>query len=261
MLVFISYDRVDAEQASTVARILADAGHTPWIDRELVPGQTWKDVLAERIEACDRFVCVVTPDSLASEWCTWELSVANRARKPILPVLYRVGGKAHGLLRTLQFADFTAGPTEAAARALLAGLATAVPGAPDPALPREAPDTVLEQPFYQRHFSDGVIRQQFDLRAAGEQVLAKQSAARLVYGLVQVGGRLTLTDQRLLFEAHDFNVRKQRLEIQLADIASARAIRTMVTPSIFAVATGAGRTHRFFTYNGTRLVELIERYR
>jgi hypothetical protein len=261
VLVFISYARDDVSHAHTVAGVLETAGHEVWIDRVLLPGQTWKEVLREQIEACDRFVVVLTSDALASPWCTWELVVANRAGKPIVPVLCRRGGEPPALLRTLHHADFTEGAGPAASRSLLDGLTAATPSTPDLELPSEAPPSELGQPYYRRHFSDGIIAAQFDLRATGEQILAKQSAARIVYGLVQVGGRLTLTDRRLLFEAHAFNVRKERLEIGLGTITAVRAIHPRITRAVLSVETTTERTHRFFTGRCDQLAELIEQYR
>lgn len=121
-------------------------------------------MIREKIEKCGRFVCIVTPEMLPSQWCLWELSVATRMGKPVVPVLVRAGGQEHSVLRAIQFADFTGGPTEAAMSSLLKGMLVAAPAVPDPGLPMEAPESELLQPYYRRHFSDAIIRQQFDSR-------------------------------------------------------------------------------------------------
>ncbi|PZP17663.1 MAG: hypothetical protein DI611_00985 [Brachybacterium faecium] len=55
----------------------------------------------------------------------------------------------------------------------------------------------------------------------GESVL-KQGRANLQRGLETVGGRLTLTTQRLLFEAHALNVQRGGTEVQLEQITGQR---------------------------------------
>ncbi|MGW6935562.1 toll/interleukin-1 receptor domain-containing protein [Lentzea sp. NPDC054927] len=259
--VFISYSRRDVQDARQIANLLIEAQYDVWIDWELLPGQTWKGMIREKIEKCDRFVCIVTPEMLLSQWCLWELSVATRMCKPVVPVLVRAGGQEHAVLRAIQFADFTGGPTEVAVSSLLKGVLVAAPTVPDPGLPVEAPESELLQPYYRRHFSDAIIRQQFDLRGTGEEILEKRSASRLVFGFVQVGGRLTLTDLRLLFEAHAFNFKAERIEISLADVQSVATFTVGVLPPGFTVHTRSGRKYRFVLYGRDRYLELIEQYR
>lgn len=55
----------------------------------------------------------------------------------------------------------------------------------------------------------------------GEQVL-KDGAANLQRGVETVGGRLHLTNQRLVFQPHRFNVQSHVAEIELADVHSVR---------------------------------------
>lgn len=55
----------------------------------------------------------------------------------------------------------------------------------------------------------------------GERVL-KDGAANLQRGVETVGGRLYLTDQRLVFQPHRFNVQFQPAELELAAIRSVR---------------------------------------
>ena len=57
--------------------------------------------------------------------------------------------------------------------------------------------------------------------AAGETLL-REGAANLQRGVETVGGRLFLTDRRLLFRSHGFNVQDGDTEIPLARIRGAR---------------------------------------
>ena len=87
MRLFISYARKDIESIRELVEILQNGGHELWMDDRLMPGQNWQQELRARIEDSDILVFVLTPSSVQSEWCQWELDVAVRARKSIMPVL------------------------------------------------------------------------------------------------------------------------------------------------------------------------------
>ena len=74
----------------------------------------------------------------------------------------------------------------------------------------------------------------------------KQGRANLQRGAETVGGRLFLTDRRLIFEAHIFNVQRGGDQIQLGQIAEMRPAWTKffgvipVVPSTLRVRTDGG---------------------
>ncbi|MBN1201125.1 MAG: Hsp70 family protein [Anaerolineae bacterium] len=144
MRLFISYARVDKLQVEELVKILQDAGHIPWFDANLLPGQDWKAILLKEVKACDAFVYTLTPDSVASEWCQWEFSEAVKARKPIIPVLIREKTTIPAAISRYQYADFSEGPTPRVIARLLGGLhqiAITVPAADAPDAPR-APEGI-----------------------------------------------------------------------------------------------------------------------
>lgn len=59
-----------------------------------------------------------------------------------------------------------------------------------------------------------------------EEKLIRDGAANMQRGLEAVGGWLYLTDQRLLFESHRFNVKTGPTEIPLSDVRATRAVWT-----------------------------------
>ncbi len=78
----------------------------------------------------------------------------------------------------------------------------------------------------------------------------KESRANLQRGIESVGGHLYLTNQRLIFESHRFNVQAGATEIPLADIAGVEKTWTKflglipLTPNSILVRTTGGEEHR-----------------
>ena len=86
-----------------------------------------------------------------------------------------------------------------------------------------------------------------------EQII-KQGAANLQKGIETVGGKLYLTNQRLVFEAHKINVQGGTTEIELPDILSSEKCWTKflgfipLMPNSLAVYTKAGKEYRFVLF-------------
>ena len=84
---------------------------------------------------------------------------------------------------------------------------------------------------------------------APNETLIREGPANLQRGLETVGGRLLLTDQRLVFSSHGVNVQTGRTEIPLAEIRSVSPCWTKflgllpLAPNSLAVSTSAGE-HR-----------------
>lgn len=79
----------------------------------------------------------------------------------------------------------------------------------------------------------------------------KEGAANLQKKIETVGGRLCLTDQRLVFEAHKFNIQGGATEVELSDIQSIRPCWTRflglipLFPNSMAVSTKHDKEYRF----------------
>lgn len=93
--VFISYS---SDDAGFVTRLSSDLEHkrfTVWVDRsEIRPGESIPQAIDSGLRACDVFLPVMTPSSLASAWCRAEVDAALMAlfgasRMIVVPVLLK----------------------------------------------------------------------------------------------------------------------------------------------------------------------------
>src|SRR5262245_36252060 len=90
LTIFISYSRVDVTFTNELTLGLEDKGYTVLFDQTAIRhGEPWKPRLSKSIAACDTVVCVLSPDSVRSEICQWEVDEAERVAKRIIPVLHR----------------------------------------------------------------------------------------------------------------------------------------------------------------------------
>ena len=97
---------------------------------------------------------------------------------------------------------------------------------------------------------------------AGESVV-RQGAANLQRGLESVGGRLFLTNQRLLFEAHKVNVQSEPLHLDIDAIRDVVGGWTKflgvlpLVPNALVVTVGDGDPVRFTVYGKAKWIEAI----
>ena len=69
---------------------LEAAGWVVWVDEDdIPPAAEWRDELAAGIRTAHTFVFVLSPDSVASEYCQWELAQAVSLGKRLIPVVIR----------------------------------------------------------------------------------------------------------------------------------------------------------------------------
>ena len=88
--VFISYSRSDKAFASDLVLGLAACGFAPYIDREdIAAGEDWEKRLSGLIAEADTIIYVISPDSVSSKQCSWELAESIRLAKRVLPVVWR----------------------------------------------------------------------------------------------------------------------------------------------------------------------------
>ncbi len=105
--VFLSYSRVDREYVATLAGELERRGFTVWYDDRIDLGHRWWRTIERQIEVCAAMVVVMSPEARDSEWVEREIMLAQRDKKPILPLLLR--GKGLSLLINQQYADVRGG--------------------------------------------------------------------------------------------------------------------------------------------------------
>ena len=89
--VFISYSRADlAFIDELVVALESSAEFEILIDRiGIGHGEAWRERLSRLIVECDSMVFVLSPDSVASEVCAWEIAEARRLAKRVIPILWR----------------------------------------------------------------------------------------------------------------------------------------------------------------------------
>lgn len=85
--VFISYSRTDSVFVHALDDHLKSEGRDVWVDWEdIPPASDWQSDIYEAIDASESFVFVVSPRSLASEYCGRELAHAQQGGKRIVPI-------------------------------------------------------------------------------------------------------------------------------------------------------------------------------
>jgi hypothetical protein len=112
--VFISYSRKDsAAFADELVLGLEDRGFEPFLDRhDIKPGEPWEARLGGLIEQSDTVVFVISPESVKSERCVWEVDKALGLSKRLLPVIYKSvpDSEIPVQLSKLQFVRFDTAP-------------------------------------------------------------------------------------------------------------------------------------------------------
>lgn len=90
LTVFISYSREDLDFADQLAAILKIGGFETLVDRQDIrAGDEWLRQLGDMIRNADTVVLVLSPSSVVSEACLWEIQESTRFAKRILPVVPR----------------------------------------------------------------------------------------------------------------------------------------------------------------------------
>lgn len=142
MRLFISYAHENQSIVNEwIVNKLTAAGHDAWFDDRLIAGQDWKQQLGQEIRRSDALVYCITPASVESDWCLWEVATAAALDIPIIPVILQANTQLPEQLGTLQFVDFSYGPTGDAVDRLLRGLQHVAPSQvpPAPQNPRGIP--------------------------------------------------------------------------------------------------------------------------
>ncbi|MDZ4768858.1 MAG: toll/interleukin-1 receptor domain-containing protein [Chloroflexota bacterium] len=80
-----------------------------WRDRDnILAGARWDDAIDRAIDSCDAMIVIVTPESNASPYVTYEWSYAFGKGKPVLPLLFMGTTKEmHDKLSRHQLIDFS----------------------------------------------------------------------------------------------------------------------------------------------------------
>src|SRR5262245_36433403 len=89
--VFISYSRKDADFVRRLHDALAKLNRDTWVDWEDIPPTAeWLAEVFAAIEAADTFICVLSPECIASKVCNQELAHAVEHNKRLVPLMRRM---------------------------------------------------------------------------------------------------------------------------------------------------------------------------
>lgn len=87
---FISYSRKDIESAQRLTEALKTQDLDFWIDWEgIEPALEWRQEIQKGIEEADNFLFLISPDSIQSNVCGWEVEQAIKNGKRLIPVVVR----------------------------------------------------------------------------------------------------------------------------------------------------------------------------
>jgi hypothetical protein len=122
--VFISYSRQDSSAlADEICTGLELLGFEAFLDRhDIAAGEDWEARLAKLIQAADTVVFVISPRSVASERCQWEVDKSIELSKRLIPVLGHAVPEEDvpDALKRLNYIYFTQGQSFARALGQLA---------------------------------------------------------------------------------------------------------------------------------------------
>jgi len=117
MKLFISYARVDKPFCVQIAETLEI--HELWYDQRLYAGQQWWKEILRRLDWCEGFVYLMSPESLTSEYCQKEYKIALSTGRPVFPVLIHPEARVPERLAQIQYADLSRGLTTDGVKMLL----------------------------------------------------------------------------------------------------------------------------------------------
>ena len=165
MKLFVSYARVDKPYCVQIVSALG--AHDIWYDQRLFAGTNWWHEIYRRLEWCEGFLWLLSPESLRSTACQREFNLAHSLGRIVFPLLIHPEVEVPEALRDIQHVDFSRGLQQEALEALLRSLSAAErTTVPRPvAAPRagdidEAPRKDLEQSI--REASRAMQQGQYD---------------------------------------------------------------------------------------------------
>ncbi len=117
MKIFISYARVDKPYCIRIVETLHV--HEVWYDQRLYAGQHWWREIMRRLEWCDIFLYLLSPESANSMYCKKELDVAIKLNRPVIPILIDAETEIPESLNDYQYLDMTGALTASNVAGLL----------------------------------------------------------------------------------------------------------------------------------------------
>lgn len=123
MKLFVSYARVDKPYCVQIVSALGR--HDIWYDQRLYAGTNWWHEIYRRLEWCEGFLWLLSPESLRSTACQREFNLAHSLGRIVFPLLIHPEVELPAALRDIQHVDFSRGLQQEALEALLRSLEAA----------------------------------------------------------------------------------------------------------------------------------------
>src|SRR5947209_403096 len=137
--IFLSYAREDRPTARVYAECLIEEGFSVWWDASLRSGQTFDEVIEQRLREAKAVVVLWSPRSVASRWVRAEATLADR-RDKLAPVIIEPCDRPiiFELTHTADLADWTGDTTDSGWRSFVKDLHRLVDREPTAAPSRNA---------------------------------------------------------------------------------------------------------------------------
>ena len=87
--VFISYSRKDSLIAQKIANLLKEKVNIFKDTEDILPAEEWKKRLNNLILSSDTVIFLLSPHSVNSKVCEWEVSTASKYKKRIIPIVIK----------------------------------------------------------------------------------------------------------------------------------------------------------------------------
>lgn len=118
MRLFFCYARVDKPMCIQIAEKLTI--HEVWYDQRLYVGQHWWREILHRLDWCDVFIYLLSPESINSKYCRDEFRIARDSNRHIIPIMISPPETTPlpDELGELHYADFSKGVTSEAITSL-----------------------------------------------------------------------------------------------------------------------------------------------
>jgi len=117
MKLFVSYARVDKPYCVQIIDTLSV--HDVWYDQRLYAGQDWWKEILRRLDWCEGFVYLLSPESIKSPYCQREFELAQNLGRPVFPVFVTPNVEIPESLYGIQYVDLSKGLTAEAVKNLL----------------------------------------------------------------------------------------------------------------------------------------------
>lgn len=88
--IFISYSSKDQDFVNQLHSKLKESGYITWLNTTSIPkGEKWHDEMTAGLSQTSLLILVISPDSMKSKWVKEEWKTFLKAKKKILPILYK----------------------------------------------------------------------------------------------------------------------------------------------------------------------------